>query len=111
MKITVLTFFPEIFKSYFENLAPFKRGISKGLLEIEVLQIRDFTKNKHNRCDDTPYGGGAGLVLFCQPLYDAIKSIGGTPKIVFASPVGKAFDQKMAKSFRKKSTLFCCRQV
>lgn len=102
MKITILTFFPEIFKSYFESVAPLKKAIGSGKLVIDIMQIRDFTLDKHNRCDDTPYGGGAGLVLFCQPIVDAVKSIKDAGRVIFTSPIGKKLDHDLAVEFSKE---------
>ena len=96
MKITVLTFFPDIFKTYIETVAPFKKGIASGLLEINLIQIRDFTKDKHRRTDGYPFGGGAGLVLFCQPVLDALSSIPDKGRVLFTSPGGRKFDHDYA---------------
>ena len=105
MKIRILTFFPDIFKSYFENVAPFKKAIGSGEIEIEILQIRDFTKDRHRRCDGYPYGGGAGLVLFCQPIMDAINSTENPGRILFMSPDGKKFDQNYAKELSGENVI------
>lgn len=96
MKITILTFFPEIFRTYIETVAPFKKGIANGLLEINLMQIRDFTKDKHRRTDGYPFGGGAGLVLFCQPVLDALNSIPDVGRVIFTSPGGRKFDHNYA---------------
>lgn len=105
MKITVLTFFPEIFKTYFETVAPFKKGIAFGLLNIDLMQIRDYTHDKHRRTDGYPFGGGAGLVLFCQPILDALHSIPDKKRILFTSPAGKPFNHKYAVELSQEEHL------
>ncbi len=105
MNIRILTFFPDIFKSYFENVAPFKKAIGTGAVEIEILQIRDFTKDRHNRCDGYPYGGGAGLILYCQPLLDAINNTDNPGRVLFTSPSGRKFNHDYALELSKEKAL------
>ena len=71
MKINILTIFPGMFEPLKESMLG--RAIDKGILEISVVDIRDYTKDKHNRVDDTPYGGGAGMVMQVQPIIDAYR--------------------------------------
>ena len=71
MKIDILTLFPEMFDG-FKNESIIKRAIESKKVEINTCNFRDFAKNKHKKVDDTPYGGGAGMVLMCQPIYDAV---------------------------------------
>ena len=73
MKITVLTLFPEMFDSFL-NTSIIKRAISKEVVTINVINIRDFTLDKYGRVDSAPVGGGAGLIMKCQPVIDALKS-------------------------------------
>ncbi|MGL5979015.1 MAG: tRNA (guanosine(37)-N1)-methyltransferase TrmD [Erysipelotrichaceae bacterium] len=98
MKITVLTLFPEFFDS-FQTTSIIKKAIEKGHVQFEAINFRDYTLDKHNKVDDTPYGGGAGMVLMCQPIVDAIKAH-KTPNSVVAmlSPQGKTFNQQTARS-------------
>ncbi len=109
MKISVLTLFPE----YFEPLLTtsiLKRAKAKELFEFEVIDFRSFTKEKHGHVDDTPYGGGAGMVLMCQPIIDALNSI-RTPDstVILLTPQGKVFNQKVAKELSIKNHLiFIC---
>ncbi|MCQ2771772.1 MAG: tRNA (guanosine(37)-N1)-methyltransferase TrmD [Bacilli bacterium] len=99
MKITILTLFPEMFDGFKTN-SIIARAISKGLVEVECVQIRDFTKDKYGRVDTPPVGGGAGLIQKCQPLVDALKSI-RTPgsKAVLFSPRGTTYNESKAKEY------------
>ena len=72
MKITILTLFPEMFDGFMTN-SIIKRAISKGIVEIKIVNIRDYTKDKYHRVDSAPVGGGAGLIMKCQPIIDALK--------------------------------------
>lgn len=99
MKISILTLFPEMFEGFTSN-SIIKRAIGKGLVEIELVNIRDFTKDKYNRTDTPPVGGGAGLVQKAQPIVDALVSI-KTPNSysIIMSPRGKTYCQADAKRF------------
>ena len=108
MKIDILTLFPEAF-------APLKTSIlaraeESGLLEINLINIRDFSKDKHKKCDDYPFGGGAGMLMTVQPLFDAINSVyDENAKIIFPSPTGKTFTAKKAEELSKYDHLiFVC---
>lgn len=109
MKISILTLFPELFTSYLNN-SIIKRAISKGLIEYEVVNIRDFTLNKNHRVDDYPTGGGAGLIMQCQPVLDALKSVkSNKSKVILTSPRGVKFSQEKAVSLSKEEHLiFIC---
>ncbi|MGL5541340.1 MAG: tRNA (guanosine(37)-N1)-methyltransferase TrmD [Erysipelotrichaceae bacterium] len=97
MKITVLTLFPEFFDS-FQTTSIIKKAIESQRVRFEAVNFRDFTVDKHNKVDDTPYGGGAGMVLMCQPLVDAIKALRDEHSlVVMLSPQGKTFHQAMAR--------------
>lgn len=109
MKISVLTLFPDYFDCLL-NTSIIKRAKEKELFEFEVIDFRSFTNEKHGHVDDTPYGGGAGMVLMCQPILDCLKTI-RTPDstVILLSPQGKTFDQKQAKELSLKSHLiFIC---
>ena len=89
MKISILTLFPEMFEGFTSN-SIIKRAIGKGLVEIELVNIRDFTKDKYNRTDTPPVGGGAGLVQKAQPIVDALSSVKTpTSYSIIMSPRGK----------------------
>lgn len=109
MKISVLTLFPE----YFEPLMTtsiLKRAKEKDLFEFETIDFRKFTKEKHGHVDDTPYGGGAGMVLMCQPILDALESIRTeNSTVILLTPQGKTFNQKIAKELSlKEHLIFIC---
>ena len=74
MKITILTLFPEMFESFLNN-SIIKRAQAKNLVTFELVNIRDYTKHKNHRVDDYPTGGGAGLIMQCQPVLDALESV------------------------------------
>ena len=108
MKITILTLFPEFFNSFLET-SIIKRAISKNIVSFDIINIRDFTNDKHHRVDNPPYGGGAGLIMMCQPVLDALKSIQGNKKVLLTSPKGKTFNQEKALSLSKEEHLvFIC---
>ena len=109
MKISVLTLFPE----YFEPLMTtsiLKRAKEKDLFEFETIDFRKFTKEKHGHVDDTPYGGGAGMVLMCQPILDALESIRTeNSTVILLTPQGKTFNQSIAKELSlKEHLIFIC---
>ena len=71
------------------------KAAGKGILDINLINIRDFSKDRHNKADDTPYGGGVGMVMFCQPIFDALRSIGAEEKkIIYMSPRGSVLNQE-----------------
>lgn len=112
MKYYILTLFPEMVLSGL-NTSIIGRAKEKGLLSIEAVNIRDFTENKHNRVDDYPYGGGAGMVMQAQPVFDAYRhveeKIGKKPRVVYLTPQGKTFNQNMAEEFaREEELVFLC---
>ena len=93
MKINVLTLFPEMFAPVTESSILGRAG-EKGILDFNIINIRDFSRDKHNKADDTPYGGGVGMVMFCQPIFDALRSIKAEgKKIIYMSPRGKVLDR------------------
>lgn len=100
MKIDILTLFPEMFESL--KCSILGRAIEKNLIEINVINIRDFSTDKHKKVDDTPFGGGAGMVMTCQPLYDSIMSVlKGNSTVCYMSPKGKTFNQTLVKEMAK----------
>ena len=108
MIIDILTLFPESF-SYL-NSSILKRAQESGILTINIIDIRTFSKDKHKKCDDYPFGGGAGMLMTPQPIYDAIKSVQKeNSKIILPSPSGKTLSPSLAKELSKEEHLiFVC---
>ena len=105
MKIDILTLFPEMFIN-FDKESIIKRAIDKGIIEINIIDFRTFSKEKNNKVDDTPYGGGSGMVLMCQPIYDAIERIKTKgSKVIMLTPDGKVYNQKTAYDLSKEKHL------
>ncbi len=109
MKIDVLTLFPDMFDG-FKNESIIKRAIEEKKVEVNTINFRDFAKNKHKKVDDTPYGGGNGMVLMCQPIFDAVESVKKeNSKVILLSPQGKKYNQNMAYNLAKEEHLiFIC---
>ena len=105
MKFHVLTLFPEMIEQTM-SYSVIGRGQKDGLIEINPVNIRTFSKDKHKRVDDYPYGGGCGMVMQPEPIYDAYKSI-NAPKtrVIYMTPQGKPFSQEMAKELVKEEEL------
>lgn len=105
MKITVISLFPEFVEAFF-NQSIMKRAIENGLLEMNVVNPRDFSHNKHRYVDDTVYGGGDGMLMQCQPIFEAVESAlpekSEKDRIIFLSPAGTPFTQDKAKELYKK---------
>ena len=99
IRFDVLTLFPDMFNNIMKE-SIIGRAINDGLVEVNPVNIRDYTLDKHNRVDDYPYGGGAGMVMQAQPIYDAYRSVAKDDKsipVIYMSPQGKQFTQQMAK--------------
>ena len=105
MKISILTLFPEMFDGFI-NTSIIKRAIENKKVEIEVINFRDYTNDPHGKVDDTPYGGGAGMVLACQPIFDCVEAI-RTPesKVILLTPSGVPYKQSIAYDFSKEKHL------
>ena len=106
MKYDVITLFPEIINGYCSHSIT-KRGIENNLISVNAINPRDFSKDKHKRVDDTPYGGGDGMVLMCQPIFDCYNSI---PKednyeFIMLTPQGEKFNQKISKELSQKNQI------
>ena len=96
MKIDILTLFPNMFEGVFSS-SIIKRAIENKLVDIKLHNFRDYTDDPHNKVDDTPYGGGAGMVLMAQPIFDCVKSIRKeNSKVILLTPDGIPYKQKMA---------------
>lgn len=112
MNFYIMTLFPDMVMQGL-NTSIIGRAAEKGLLTIKAVNIRDYTINKHKKVDDYPYGGGAGMLMQAQPVYDAWRSIvdkiGTKPRTIYLTPQGPTFTQQAAKSFAKEENLiFLC---
>jgi len=102
MKFDVLTLFPEMFETINESIIG--KAIEKNLIEINTINIRDFSKDKHKKVDDTPYGGGAGMVMKPDVVYNAYSSIkSDNAKVIYLSPKGKTLNQEKVKELAKEN--------
>ncbi|MBC8590489.1 tRNA (guanosine(37)-N1)-methyltransferase TrmD [Wansuia hejianensis] len=105
MKIDILTLFPD----FFSNLSSWSiigRAIGEGIIDINYIDIRSFSKNKHRKVDDYPFGGGPGMVMTPQPLFDAINSVkSNSSRIIYLSPQGKKLNQKLVNELSSEDHL------
>lgn len=109
MKIDILTLFPEMFVPVTES-SILGKAREKGILDINLINIRDFSEDKHNKADDTPFGGGPGMVMLAQPIFSALESIKAQgKKILYMSPRGKVIDRQSIESFagEKEIVILC----
>lgn len=105
MKIDILTLFPNMIKPFI-NDSIISKAIDKKLVEINVVDIRDFSKLNNNQVDDTPYGGGSGMVIMCEPVFDAIESVKRKDSLVIMmSPSGEVLKEKKCVSLSKEKHL------
>lgn len=105
MKINVLTLFPEMFTAVTDTSILGKAG-EKGLLDINLINIRDFSADKHHKADDTPFGGGPGMVMLAQPIFDALKSIDASnKKAIYMSPRGSVLNQQKIQELAEAEEL------
>lgn len=108
MNFYILTLFPEMVRNGL-NASIIGRAKDAGLLQIDAVNIRDYSENKHQKVDDYPYGGGAGMLMQAQPVYDAWRSvverIGKKPRCVYVTPQGRTFTQQDAKALAKEEDL------
>ena len=112
MNFYILTLFPEMVMQGL-NTSIIGKAVEKDILHIEAVNIRNYTKDKHQKVDDYPYGGGAGMVMQAQPVYDAYLAvtdkIGYRPRTIYLTPQGPTFTQPMAKEFAlEKDLIFLC---
>ena len=112
MHFHVLTLFPEMIEQGM-NTSIMGRAIERGYISLKATDIRDYAANKHNKVDDTPYGGGAGMVMQAAPVYGAYEAvkeqIGYRPRVIYLTPQGSTFSQPMAEEFAKEQDLvFLC---
>lgn len=113
MRFHVMTLFPAMFESYLGE-SIMKRAIEKNIIDVQIYNIRDFSLNKHKKVDDYTFGGGAGMVMTPQPIYDTYKHIVdkyslGNPTVIYLTPKGKVFNQNMACEYSKsEDVIFLC---
>ena len=107
MKFSILTLFPEMFEILETSILG--RAKKNNLIEIETINIRDFSKDKHKKVDDTPYGGGAGMLIRPDVVYDAYTSLNNKGKVIYMSPQGKRLTQDKVKELsREKELVILC---
>lgn len=107
MLFDILTIFPDFFCSPLKD-GLLQKAIQRGLISVRAINLRDFTHDRHNTVDDRPYGGGEGMVMKPEPIYEAIESLKAmppTPYIILLTPRGKLFDQAMAQKLSQKERL------
>jgi len=115
MRFDILTLFPEAFESFLSS-SIIGRAVKEKKIEVNLFNIRDFADNKHHKVDDIPYGGGAGMVMSCQPLFACIKHVKKLKKdkapVIFLTPQGKNFDQilveKLVTTHKNKRIILLC---
>jgi len=123
LKLNVLTLFPELFSTNLDHL-PFKRACKNGALEVNLINLRNYALDSYGTVDDKPYGGGVGMILMIEPIYNALKDLFGDGfekrvkssdkpfgRVIVMSPRGKRFTQNQARSLTKEKqiTLICGR--
>jgi tRNA (guanine37-N1)-methyltransferase len=108
MKFDILTLFPEIIDSVLKE-SIIGRAQENGIIEVNAVNIRDFSKNKHKKADDYPYGGGGGMIMTVQPIYDAylsvVKDLEYKPKVIYLSPQGRVLNQEVVQELSKEKHL------
>ena len=109
MKFDVLTLFPEMFEPFKKSIIG--KAVDNHIIELNFINIRDFSKNKHKKVDDTPYGGGPGMVIMPEVVYDSYNSISGKEKakVIYLSPQGKTLNQqKVVELSKEKHLILLC---
>lgn len=111
MKVDILSIFPEMFTGVFGN-SILKKAIEKEIVDIVVTDFRQYAEGKHHVVDDYPYGGGAGMLLKAQPIFDAVAAVRAEetrPRVILMDPAGKPFNQKLAEELAtEKQLIFIC---
>ena len=105
MRIDILTFFPSMFDG-FKTESIMKRAIEKGKVEINIIDIRDYTPYKNNQVDDYQFGGGGGMIMMCEPVFNAVESIRTEDStVILLTPRGETYNEKKAYEFKDKKHL------
>jgi len=107
MRFDIFTLLPDVFPAYLSS-SILARAIARGLIQVDIHDIRSFTSDKHHVCDDTPYGGGGGMVMKPEPVFTAVETVLGTPSpcpVILMTPQGRVLDQKLAYDLSSYSRL------
>jgi tRNA (guanine37-N1)-methyltransferase len=108
LEINIITLFPKLFEE-FKNVLPFNRALKNNLIKLNIINLKDFALDERGTVDDKPYGGGTGMILRPEPLYNALESITNKEEIIALTPKGDTFNQSLAQELsEKKSLTFIC---
>ena len=108
IKINIITLFPNLFEE-FKNVLPFNRALKNNLIKLNIMNLRDYAIDSRGTVDDKPYGGGTGMVLRPEPLYNALQSIENKQEIIALTPKGQIFNQNLARELTSKNSItFIC---
>jgi len=108
LEINIITLFPKLFEE-FKNVLPFNRAIKNNLIKLNIINLKDFSLDERGTVDDKPYGGGTGMILRPEPLFNALNSIKNKEEVIALTPKGETFNQKTAFDLSKKNSLtFIC---
>ena len=109
MHIDILTLFPEMVSSFFTS-SIMARAVEKGIISYRIVNFRDYAEDRHRTCDDVPYGGGAGMVLKCEPIGRALEEVDAkNRRVIFPTPSGRLFNQEYAQELsREENLVFIC---
>ena len=109
MRIDILTLFPEMVSSFFTS-SIMARAVEKGIISYRIVNFRDYAEDRHRTCDDVPYGGGAGMVLKCEPIGRALEEVDArNRRVIFPTPSGRLFNQEYAQELSREDNLvFIC---
>lgn len=108
LEINIITLFPNLFEEY-KNVLPFNRAIKNNLIKLNIINLRDFAIDSRGTVDDKPYGGGTGMILRPEPLFNALSSISNKEVVITLTPKGELFNQNKAQEFSKlKSITIIC---
>ena len=109
MHIDILTLFPDMVSSFFTS-SIMARAVEKGIISYRIVNFRDYAEDRHRTCDDVPYGGGAGMVLKCEPIGRALEEVDAkNRRVIFPTPSGRLFNQEYAQELsREENLVFIC---
>lgn len=108
LEINIITLFPNLFEE-FKNVLPFNRALKNNLIKLNIINLRDYSIDSRGTVDDKPYGGGTGMILRPEPLFNALKNIDNKEVVIALTPKGETFNQKLARELSQKNSLtFIC---